>query len=109
MAKRSARAKRAAKRTAKAPQKLSVRWAVVYVGLLAGIGWSGLHVVAAATETRALYKSLGEIQRAQDRLLEESSRLSLERGSISSLQKIEQVAMQDLDMLFPESVQRVAP
>ena len=82
---------------------------LVLVGLLASICYSGLQVVNAAQDTRMLYQQLGEVQKQQDALLEQNSRLSLERSSLSSLQKIEQVAELELDMEFPVEVQGVQP
>ena len=65
-------------------------------------------MVESATQTRSLYQQLGETQSAQDQLLEEHSRLSLERSTLSSLQKIEEVARDSLDMDFPEAIEGIA-
>jgi cell division protein FtsL len=66
--------------------------------------FSGLKTVAAAHEMRGLYGSLTEVQREQDRLLEQHSRLMLERGTLGSMQNIETVAQTELGMEFPEQV-----
>lgn len=78
------------------------------VSLMALIVVSGLSVVQSASSTRALYQVLGEVQREHDQLLEEHSRLSLERGTLSSLQKIETVALEDLEMQFPTQIGRLS-
>ncbi|MGK0221071.1 MAG: cell division protein FtsL [Limisphaerales bacterium] len=80
------------------------RWWSLFTILLLTISYSGILVVEAATDTRSLYQALGDVQREQDQLLEQSSRLSLERGTLSSLAKVEEIAQQELDMEFPAEV-----
>jgi cell division protein FtsL len=80
------------------------RWWSLFAILLLTISYSGILVVEAATDTRSLYQALGDVQREQDQLLEQSSRLSLERGTLSSLAKVEEIAQQELDMEFPAEV-----
>lgn len=108
--KTKAKAKTKAKTKAQA-QKMSVssspRWWAVFALMLVAIGYSGLQVVDAAAQTRLLYQRLGDIQREQDRLLEQSSRLSIERSTISSLQKVEEIAQTELGMEFPTQVEGV--
>lgn len=87
----------------------SGKWVLTFILCVSAVGWSGLAIVESAKETRTLYQQLGEVQRKQDQLLEEHSRLSLERGTLSSLQKIEEVALQQLDMEFPEAIQGIKP
>ena len=74
---------------------------------LLGITVTGLSLVNAAHDMRGLYRQLGEVQREQDALLEEHSRLMLERGALTSMQNIEAVAQSQLDMRFPEDVGQV--
>ena len=103
-------AKKAKKKTAKSPTKVlefASLWSVVFVALVGAIVASGLGVVETASETRTLYQSLGEVQREHDQLLEEHSRLSLERSTMSSLQKIESVALEQLEMEFPSRIGRI--
>ena len=87
---------------------LRASWFAAFTALSIAIILSGLAVVDSATQTRSLYQQLGETQSAQDQLLEEHSRLSLERSTLSSLQKIEEVARDSLDMDFPEAIEGVA-
>jgi cell division protein FtsL len=82
-------------------------WGVCFLLLLGLIVVGGLNVVESAAETRTLYQSLGEVQRQHDHLLEEHSRLSIERGTMSSLQKIETVALDRLGMVFPVHIEQV--
>lgn len=97
--------KRSRKNTQQAKAlKVQRRWYLLFGAALVAVCYSGLQVVDAATETRALYQALGELQREEDHLLEESSRLSLERSSISNLQIVEEVAQEQLDMEFPTQV-----
>ena len=102
------KAKKTVRQSNDVVEHLSPRSLLVLVMLFVGIGYSGVKVVEAAQDTRTLYQTLGEVQREQDALLEENSRLSLERSSLSSLQKIEQVAEEQLDMEFPVDVQGVS-
>ena len=84
-------------------------WPAAFGVLLACIVGTGLAVVDDARVTRALYQALSETQREQDRLLEQHSRLSLELGALSSLQKVEEVATTRLNMTFPEHIREVGP
>ena len=70
-------------------QRIRPVWLFSLAGMLGAIVVSGLSVVGSAAEARSLYQALGEIQRQHDQLLEEHSRLSIERSTMSSLQKIE--------------------
>lgn len=83
-------------------------WLICWVGTLGAIVVSGLGVVESAAQARSLYQTLGEIQRQHDQLLEEHSRLSIERSTMSSLQKIESTALQELDMEFPSAISMVS-
>ena len=87
--------------------KLSALWLGAFVVLLFAIGATGLRTVDAAHEMRGLYGRLGEVQREQDHLLEEHSRLMLERSALGSMQNIENVAASELDMQFPEHIGQV--
>jgi len=90
-----------------AKKRLHTGMAVMGVVMLIGIVGSGLGVVKSAADTRAKYQALAELQKMHDGLLEEQSRLSLERSTMSSLQKIEQVAANDLHMHFPKNIMKV--
>lgn len=90
-----------------AKKRLRTGLAAVGIVLLIGIVGSGLGVVKSAADTRAKYQALAELQKMHDGLLEEQSRLSLERSTMSSLQKIEQVAANDLQMHFPKNIMKV--
>jgi len=80
---------------------------VGFVGLLAVITFSGLQLADAAHDMRGLYRDMGEVQKSQDEALAEHSRLLLERSALASLNNIEQVAEQELDMQFPAEVGEV--
>lgn len=82
-------------------------WGACFAVLLVGIAISGLSLVDQAHEMRGLYSALATVQQQQDGLLEEHSRLMLERGTLSSMQTIEGVAESELDMHFPEDVGEV--
>ena len=95
------------RQTAPGPRRPSAMWAMIFAALLVAIGVSGLNLVQQAHEMRGLYGALGKVQRQQDELLEEHSRLMLERGALSSMQQIEVVAETELDMHFPDDIGEV--
>ena len=88
-----------------------MRWfsLLALVALLLGAAASGIQVVYQTHEVRRLHVELQAVQRAQDELLSEYTRLLLERGTLASYQNVERLAVQELSMTFPESVERVEP
>jgi cell division protein FtsL len=88
-----------------------VRWfsLLALVTLLLGATASGIQVVYQTHEVRRLHVELQSVQRAQDELLSEYTRLLLERGTLASYQNVERLAVQELSMTFPESVERIEP
>ena len=87
-----------------------LKWgsAATLLALLACVVASGLLVVQRAHEVRQLHKGLEAVRHQQDRLLEEHSRLLLERGALSAYYNVERVARTELNMQFPDQV-RQAP
>ncbi|MDE0054069.1 MAG: cell division protein FtsL [Gammaproteobacteria bacterium] len=65
---------------------------------------SGVQVAGKAGEMRAAYTRLSEEQARRDALLEEYSRLILERGTLSSYRNVDRIANDVLSMHFPEEV-----
>jgi cell division protein FtsL len=65
--------------------------------------------VAGEPEVRALHVDIESVQREQDALLAEYSRLLIERSMLGSYQNVDEVAERRLSMNFPEAVERVAP
>jgi cell division protein FtsL len=49
------------------------------------------------------------MQRAQDELLSEYSRLLLERSTLAAFQNVERIAQTELAMQFPEAMERLEP
>ena len=88
-----------------------MRWfsLLALVTLLLGTAASGIQVVYQTQEVRRLHVELQSVQREQDELLSEYTRLLLERGTLASYQNVERLAVQELSMMFPESVERVEP
>ena len=85
------------------------RQVIVFLLLLTAIAATGLAIVEGSQRTRGLYQTLGDVQQQQDKLLEEQSRLSIERGAFSSLSVVEEIAASELDMVFPAAIERVVP
>ena len=65
---------------------------------------SGIQVVVVTDDRRAHFHELTSNQKVQDRLLQEYSRLLLERGTLLSYQNVDRIAQRRLNMLFPEQV-----
>jgi cell division protein FtsL len=80
-----------------------------FVALLCSAAVTGLSIVDGAQQMRRLYGELGKMQQEHDAVLAENSRLRLERSSISSLQAIEQIANEQLQMQFPDQIEQVLP
>ena len=73
--------------------------------LLAALAWSSALAVRKLHDQRSLYGELQAVQSRHDALVTEQSRLLLERGAIASYQNIERVALEELNMRFPHSVE----
>ena len=68
---------------------------------------SGVQVALKTHETRLSFARLSDTQARHDALLEEYSRLLLERATLSSYQNVDQLSEDALSMHFPEEVARV--
>ena len=85
-----------------------VRWQVMLLLVLTfAVAASGLSLVKAAQQMRSLHSALDVLQSAQDRQMAEYSRLLLERSTFASLQTVEVVAIEELQMKFPLEVEGV--
>ena len=79
--------------------------AVVYVG----VALSGVWIASLGQDVRGLFVAIERNQQTQDALLDQYSRLLIERGTLASYQNVDQLAEAQLAMRFPEVVERVAP
>lgn len=70
---------------------------------------SGIQVAEQAHQVRKLQGELEVMQRTQDELLAEYSRLLLERSTLAAYQNVERLAEQELGMRFPDTVERLEP
>jgi len=95
------------KRTARIEHRVTWHWLLAAGVLYAGVAASGVWIAATAQNVRGLFVALEHNQDEQDALLDEYSRLLIERGTVSSYQNVDQVAERQLAMRFPETVQRV--
>ena len=82
-------------------------WLFFGILTLFGVDASGIHVIRVTDDRRALFLELTRNQEAQDSLLEEYSRLLLERGTLLSFQNVDRIAQGRLNMYFPEKVTSV--
>ena len=77
--------------------------------LFGGVVWafvaaSGVQVATELREMRVSYTKLSEEQARRAALLEEHSRLLLERGTLSSYRNVDRIANDVLSMHFPEEI-----
>ena len=82
-------------------------WFFFGILTLLGVAASGIQVIRVTDDRRALFLELTRNQEAQDSLLEEYSRLLLERGTLLSYQNVDRIAQRRLNMYFPEKVTSV--
>ena len=83
-------------------------WMLGGAAVYAALAASGIAVTGKTQEMRNLFATLTANQSRQDRLLQEHSRLLLERGALVSYQNVDRVAEEVLAMRFPEQVERIA-
>ena len=80
----------------------------IYVGLMSFlllmVFVSALFLVDGANGVRKVNQSLGQLHKAYDDELENYSRLRLELGALTSLSRIERIAVEELNMTFPEKI-----
>ena len=72
--------------------------------LLLMIFVSALLLVDGAKIGRKVNLSLGQLHKAYDDELENYSRLRLELGALTSLSRIERIAVEELNMTFPDKI-----
>ena len=82
-------------------------WFFFGVLALLGVAASGVQVIRVTDDRRALFHELTRNQEIQDSLLQEYSRLLLERGTLLSYQNVDRIAQRRLNMRFPEQVTSV--
>ncbi len=82
------------------------RWVLTLV-LLAGAVGSALQAVMVSHQHREVHGMLEETRNYQDLLLAEHSRLLLERGALAAYHHVERVAQAELNMQFPDNVERL--
>ena len=105
---------RAVKRGKKASRRLARQAArrrrgALALALLAGAIGSALQVVAVSQQQRDIHVLLEDARNHQDLLLAEHSRLLLERGALAAYHQVERVAVAELNMRFPDDVERILP
>jgi cell division protein FtsL len=82
-------------------------WFFFGVFTLLGVAASGIQVIGVTDDRRGLFHELTSNQEIQDGLLQEYSRLLLERGTLLSYQNVDRIAQRRLNMRFPEQVTTV--
>ena len=82
-------------------------WLVVALCGLVGSSITGNLVVDRSNERRNLFIELSENQVEQDRLLEERTRLLIERGALSAYQNVDRIAIDELKMKFPDGSEQI--
>ena len=77
---------------------------ILFGVIFAAAAASGVQVASKSHEMRGAYTRLSEEQGRRDVLLEEYSRLLLERGTLWSYRNVDRIANDALSMHFPEEV-----
>ena len=72
--------------------------------LLAAILVSSMFLVDGVNAIRISNQSMGNLHEDYDDELEKYSRLRLELGALTSLSRIERIAVEELNMTFPEKI-----
>ena len=72
--------------------------------LLLTVFVSALFLIDGANSVRKVNQSLGQLHKAYDDELENYSRLRLELGALTSLSRIERIAVEQLNMTFPDKI-----
>lgn len=85
----------------------SYAWVVSAAFVLAGLGVTGVLVANKTDERRRLFMELTANQSEQDRHLQEYTRLLIERGTLSAYHNVDRIAIDALNMRFPEEVERI--
>ncbi len=83
------------------------RWLLLGFLVYLGVALSGLAVASQSQQMRELVMSMEASQRQEDEMLAEQSRLLLERSTLASFQQVDQIAETQLQMQFPEAVEKV--
>ena len=91
------------------PSVISKQTFCVTIALAALVGsmFTGISIVDKSNERRALFIKLTDNQNEQDQLLEERTRLLIERGALSAYQNVDRIAIDELKMRFPEGAEQV--
>ena len=80
----------------------------VYLGLMSFlllmVFLSALFLVDGTNAVRKANQSIGLLDKAYDDELENYSRLRLELGALTSLSRIERIAVEELNMTFPDKI-----
>lgn len=74
---------------------------------LVGSSVTGSLVVDRSNERRNLFIELTKNQIEQDNLLQERTRLLIERGALSAYQNVDRIAIDELKMKFPDGSERI--
>ena len=82
-------------------------WLIVALCGLVGSSVTGSLVVDRSNERRNLFIELTKNQIEQDELLQERTRLLIERGALSAYQNVDRIAIDELKMKFPDGSERI--
>lgn len=88
---------------------MNVRVFIVWLLALLFVVLSGIQVAFSTETVRDQHRSLQAIQAKLDAAAEEYSRLQLELATAAAYQNVERTAQEELGMIFPTDIERVAP
>lgn len=88
---------------------MSLRLFIFWLLALLCVVLSGIQVSFSTHHVRGLHINLQSLQGRLDDTVEEYSRLQIELAAVAAYQNVERTAEDELDMTFPDDIQRVEP
>lgn len=86
----------------------AVRWRWLGAAVYLAVVTTGIGVATQAQEVRALYAALEGTQVEHDARVTDYGQLLLERSTLTAFHNVEELALSELKMRFPEEAWRVA-
>jgi cell division protein FtsL len=83
------------------------RWLLAGVVVYVLVAATGVLIASQSQQMRELVMEMERSQQVEDALLAEQTRLLLERSTLASFQQVDDIAEAQLNMRFPELVEKV--
>lgn len=85
----------------------TTKWLLAGALVYALVAVTGVAIASQSQQMRELVMEMERSQQVEDALLAEQSRLLLERSTLASFQQVDEIAEAQLNMQFPELVEKV--